>query len=367
MPRSTTSSPALNSQAALVPMLGFAVFQIAAATARLGVPDAIGDGAATAEELAATTGADPAALFRLLRAAAAVGLLTMSDGKKFELTDMGGMFRTDSPVEANSLMLLNSAAPIWKAWGGLADAVRAGETAFDQAYGVGIFDHLEREPELARLFHAAMASGTRSQIPQLARHYSFPDAEHIIDIGGGNGTHIAAVLEANPRARGTVFDTASGISAAPEVLGRAGVADRCATVAGDFFASVPADGNVYLLKNILVDWDDDSCVRILRNCRTAMTPRGRVVVVTTLMPEDIGTQSASDVLPACIFDISLMVTVKGRERTLAEYERLFTRAGLSLSKITRVTPDSADHTTSLFHILEAVSAAHPRQASDGRG
>lgn len=346
-------APAINS-ASLVPSLGFVIFQITAAAVRLDVPNLLG-APKTADELAKETGAHPRALFRLLRAAAATGLLRMSPSGTFELTELGAMFRSDAPFDADALVKLNSQAEVWKAWGTLEQVIRDGRSsAFRLANGVEAYEALKDSPEMAELFHTAMASGTRDQLPHLIRCYDFRDARHVVDVGGGNGTHLSAILRANPGPRGTVFDTENGAREAAGVLRGNGLAGRCDVVAGDFFAAVPAGADVYLLKNILVDWDDDACVRILRNVREAMAPDGRLVVMGTLMPEDPAAHAADEVLSACIFDICLMITVNGWERTLAEYERLFARAGFALGTVTRVGSDDRENNMALFHKLEAL-------------
>jgi orsellinic acid C2-O-methyltransferase len=356
MSDTTTWRPAAGLLDALIPAAhGYAIFQISATLARLGVPDALNDGTKTADELAEQTSTDPDSLFRLLRAAAAIGLLTMPGERKFELSELGSMFRSDSPAGAGAAVAMSSLTPAWQAWGGLVDAVRTGRPAFDCAHGVGVFGYLEHNPELAAVFHRAMASGTQSLNPHLVRHYRFGGTEHIVDIGGGNGTHLAAILGLGEGLRGTVFDTASALRKAPEVLRRAGVAGRCETVIGDFFQAVPPGADVYIMKNVLTDWDDQSCITILRNCRAVMPANGKVVIVATLMPDGLGMESTSDMLAVSIFDISLMVMTSGRERTLAEYERLLTGAGLALGDVTRITSESAAYTM-LYHLIEALPA-----------
>ncbi|MEV4254374.1 methyltransferase [Spirillospora sp. NPDC049652] len=339
----TTSSP-------LVSSLGFVIFQITAATVRLEVPNLL-DTPKTADELAALTGAHPRALLRLLRAAAATGLLRMTGSGAFELTELGAMFRSDSPTAGDALVRLNSQAEVWKAWGTLEQTVRDGRSsAFRLAHGVEAYEALKDDPETAALFHTAMASGTRDQLRHLIDCYDFGDARHVVDIGGGNGTHLAAILRAHPGLRGSVFDTANGAVEAADQLRRAGLSDRCDVVAGDFFDSVPPGADLYLMKNILVDWDDDACVRILGNIRRAIAPDGRLVVVGTVMPEDPSGAGADEFLSACIFDICLMITVNGWERTRSEYESLFTKAGFALASMSRV---GDGQNTALFHKLEA--------------
>jgi orsellinic acid C2-O-methyltransferase len=331
---------------------GHAIFQIAATVVRLGILDLLEDGARSADELAADTAADPAALYRLLRAAAAIGLVTISPERKFELAELGGVFHAESSTGAKTAVTMSSLEPCWRAWGGLADAVRTGRSAFEGVHGTGIFEYLEHDRELAEVFHSSMAAGTAGLLPQLVRHYDFRDAKHIVDIGGGNGTHLAAILARDEWLRGTVFDTPEGLHDTRRVLQATGVADRCETVVGDFFVAIPPGADVYLLKNVLTDWDDESCAAILRTCRAAMPADGKLLIVGTLMPEGAGEESAADELAASIFDMSLMVMTSGRERTLADYAELLTGAGFTIHAVTPITTGAVDYTI-LYRIIEA--------------
>lgn len=329
---------------------GFAMFQVVATAARLNIPEVLGDSAMTADELAARTGTDSSSLRRLLRTASVIGFCAMSADGRFTMTGLGRMFRSDSPWRAGTASALNSAPAIWRAWGALEDAVRTGKPAFDSVHGVGLFDYLKQDSELSDLFHATMASGTESQLAAIIERYDFTRFSHVVDVGGGDGTQLSAILAANPRLRGTLFDTAQGLRKAPDVLRRTTVADRCAVVSGDFFESVPTGGDAYLLKNILTDWDDESSVRILRSCRAALgaQPDGRVVVITSLMPEQVDQRDHGQTMAVSLFDLSLLVLTSGRERTLGEYERLLRAAGFGLAQVTPV----AEH--NLCHALDAV-------------
>ncbi|MEV7603791.1 methyltransferase [Kitasatospora sp. NPDC089797] len=345
------STPEQPAPAAYLPLLfGFALNQIAGVTSRLGVPDLLGEKALTAEELATGTGAHPGFLLRLLRAATAAGLLTQDAEGRFALTPLGGMYRTDSPVQAAPLDAMHAAPAVWQAWGALEQSVRTGQPAFELVHGTGLFDHLKGAPELAAVFHSAMAAGSAVQLPAITKGFDFSRFAHVTDVGGGNGTHLAAILAANPHLRGTVFDTANGILEAPEVLAAAGVADRCTTEAGSFFEHVPAGADAYLLKNILHDWNDDENRRILDNCRTAMGPNGRVVVFTSVLSEGRPDQDPVEALGAAVFDIEMMVVTTGRERTLTEFEHLFAAAGLRLAQVTPLPCPF------LYYALEAVPA-----------
>ncbi|MBP2327249.1 hypothetical protein JOF56_007634 [Kibdelosporangium banguiense] len=341
----------LKPESYLPAIYGFAMFQVVATLARLNIPDVLGESAMTAQELAAETGADPASLRRLLRTAAVIGVCGMPADGRFAMTALGRMFRRDSPWQAGTASALNSAPAIWQAWGALEGAVRTGKPAFDSVHGVGLFDYLQQDAGLSELFHATMASGTGSQLAAIVERYDFSRFGHVVDVGGGDGTQLSAVLGANPQLHGTLFDTEQALRKAPDLLKRAGVADRCAVVSGNFFESVPAGGDAYLLKNVLTDWDDESSVRILRSCHAALTgrPDGRVVVITSLMPERIDEQNRGETMAVSLFDLSLLVLTPGRERTLGEYEQLLAATGFELDQVTPI----AEH--NLCHALDAVA------------
>lgn len=329
---------------------GYAVNQIAGSTGLLGIPDLIGDSTKTAEELAAETGIEPQRLYRLLRAATAIGVLHSVHSGRFELTSIGRLFRSDSSWQASMHHAMHSHPAVWRAWGALDDCVRAGKPAFDLVNDASLFSYLERDPKLANYFHAAMATGTTSQIPAILANYDFSGFMHIVDVGGGNGTFLSAILAANPQARGTLFDTAGALAEAPKILAAAGVADRCKITAGDFFESVPDGADAYLLKSVLHDWDDDSCIRIQANCRKAMASDGKVIVLTSIMPENHTTTDPADFMAVTMQDIEVMVMCSGAIRTIVEHERLFTAAGLKLG---RVVPLLCPF---LFHAVEGLPA-----------
>ncbi|GAA1772323.1 methyltransferase [Streptomonospora arabica] len=334
----------------MAPVFGYAFFQIAHTAASVGVPEAIGESPATVEEIAAATRTDPAHLSRLLRSAAAAGLLTLREGGRYEVTALGRLLREDSPSQVKHMMALHAAPAVWQAWARLEESVRTGRPAFELAHGADLFDHLETDPELAQTFHRAMAASTSTQIPALVAHYDFGDFTEVVDLAGGNGTHLAAILAADDRISGTLADTAQGLSEASSVLGEAGVADRCTTAVSDVFESVPAGRDLYLLKNVLPDWDDESCTRILRNCREAMAPGGAVKIIASLVPEDPRTIDGGQMTALSFFDISLMTLTSGRERTLGEYEELLAKAGLRLREAAPI-PDTA-----MYHEVTALAA-----------
>jgi hypothetical protein len=219
---------------------------------------------------------------------------------------------------------------IWRSWGELAQAIRTGRPALERITGTPVFDYLAGSTERSATFNAAMSAGTRSEAALLAAVRDFSGARTVVDVGGGAGELLAAILSAAPGVRGVVFDTEAGAKEAAATLDAAGVGPRARVETGDFFRSVPAGGDVYLLKSVLHDWDDERCVTILANCRRAMSTGDRLVVVEMLLPDRIG----PGVDPfALISDVNLMVLTTGRERSAADFRRLFDLAGFELTEI----------------------------------
>ncbi|GAA2096308.1 methyltransferase [Streptomyces albiaxialis] len=324
-------------------IFGFAFSQVCGTLSRLGIPEAFGeadgtdgdrageDGTRSVDALALATGSDPGALRRLLRGGAALGLLAPRGGGRFALTPLGRAFR-DGPAP-RALAALYGDPDVWRAYGALEDSVRDGKPAYELANGVGLYEDLAAGGPLAARFHTAMSLVTAAQTPVIVGHYDFGRFARVVDVGGGDGTLLAAVLTAHPGVRGTLVETGAALRAAQTALDAAGLTGRCETVEGDFLASVPPGGDAYVLKNILHNFDDAACVRILRNCREAARPGGRVVVPTLVLPDESGelTGGLEEAALMALSDIEMMVLTPGRERTLAEHVGLFGDAGLELA------------------------------------
>ncbi|MET0425240.1 MAG: methyltransferase [Actinoplanes sp.] len=315
------------------PVFGYAVFQITGAISRLGVPDAIGDGTRSATEIAEAVQADPPFLHRILRAAVAVGLLRSEDDEHYALTPLGALFRADAPWQGAPHDALHGHPAVWNAWGSLTGAVRSGTPAFIYAHGKGLFDYLDDDPELAKLFHDTMATGTAVQLSAIVDGYDFSRFTHVTDVGGGDGTTLSAILLANPHLRGTVFDQENAVRYAPAVLERNGLSDRADTAAGSFFDSVVSGADLFVLKSVLHDWDDARAVRLLTNIRAAMRPDSRLAMFTWLMPEPGVQRDPAEELSMAIQDIELMVMTRGETRRLGTYEKLFAQAGLKITNV----------------------------------
>lgn len=203
----------------------------------------------------------------------------------------------------------------------------SGEPGLKLASGEGWIDFLIARPAQAASFQAAMSERTAAFASSLAATYDFPRMRHVVDIGGGHGTLLAAILTARPDLRGTLFDLPKIVAGSSELLQAAGVADRCVACGGDFFATVPEGGDGYILANVLHDWDDDRSVAILRNCRRAIHADGRVLVVERMIFADPARS-----IPTLLSDISMLVLTGGQERTTDEYARLFAGAGMRLTR-----------------------------------
>ncbi|XVQ89721.1 methyltransferase [Microbispora siamensis] len=309
---------------------GYASSQILYAAVRLGVPDLLAQGGVPVTRLAESTGSDPHALGRLLRALVVLGVAEEGEPGCFTLSEQGQPLRADHPWSMRSSLLLLGDPDTWRAWGALTHSVRTGEAAWDHVHGRPLFDHLARHPELSAVFNTAMREGTEQIAPALPKTYDFTGANTVVDVGGGNGSLLAAVLAATPGLKGILFDTAEGVAGAAEELRRAGLSDRCSIEVGDFFEAVP-EGDVMLVKGVLHDWDDRRCTALLRSCRRSIAADGRLLVLEPVMPYGLGTPEAAG---AVMSDIAMLVYTGGRERGMTEFRDLFAAAGFSLAEVT---------------------------------
>ena len=300
---------------------------IAVAT-ELGVPDQLSTGPADASTLARAVGADADALERLLRYLVARGVFRRTRHGRY----------ANNRVEARQVSSDRSSLTAWAEffgarwhvdiWNELGHAVRTGDAAATNVFGQPFWEHLtETNPDAGALFAAAMANASRVQVELIASGHHFERCRDVCDVGGGTGTLLAGILTASPGVHGTLFDLPAVVASAAPTLDAAGVTDRVTVVAGNFFESVPPERDRYLLQAILHDWDDESCLRILTNVREAMANDARVLVIEQELPHHDGWHIAKAT------DLEMLVdTGAGRERTRAEFEALFTRAGLRVTR-----------------------------------
>jgi hypothetical protein len=303
------------------------ISQAISVAADLGVADALANGPRSVDDIAKTVGADAPSLYRLLRALADVEVVQELDGRRFASTPLGDLLRGDAPGSLRDWAIMIGRPFHVEAWTGLIGSIRTGESAFERLHGKTDWDYFRDNPADGQVLNAAMTAVSSRFIEAIAGEYDFKSAGKVVDVGGGQGGMITAILAANPHVRGVLFDLPHVV--ADQVVGAAGVGDRCEYVGGDFFESVPPGGDVYVLTNIVHDWDDDRAVRILRNCREAMNADGRVLVAEAVLPDTIRPSRAK------WLDLEMLVlNVQGaRQRTESEYRELFARAGLRMSGI----------------------------------
>lgn len=314
--------------------------------ARLRVADGFSDGGRDVAELAVDFGADPAAFARLLRAMAAMGLLTEPAPGRFLLTGAGELLRSDHPESLRSFAEMFGDPAMLAGWRELEASVRTGRTTFDKVYGTTIFEYLGTRPELSARFNASMRQATLMLAAILPHHYDFSRFRAVADIGGGDGTLLAAILTANPTLQGLLFDSPEGLAQARDTLGTAGVRDRVACVSGDFFDSVVSEADLYLLKSVIHDWNDERSATILRNVRRVIPDDGRLLIIEPVVPDTVdGTMP----LMTYLSDLNMMVNTGGRERTRDEFERLCAASGFRVDCVTAL-PGAA------FSIVEAAPA-----------
>ncbi|NRQ30263.1 methyltransferase [Nonomuraea sp. NN258] len=297
--------------------------------AELGIPDLLAGGPLDLDTLAKHAGADPDALGRLLAALSGIGVFEPRPGDQYALTPLGAMLCTGTPGSALSSALLVGGV-VGRAWGGLGEAVRTGRTAFESCFGTGFFAYLAADPELGALFHRSQACDLELEAGELLRVLDLPPGCLLVDVGGGRGDLLARLVAAAPDRRGVLLDRAESAEPARRNLTAAGLADRCEIRSGDFFRDIPAGGDVYLMRDILHDWDDEHCAALLSHCRAMMGEGTRLILVETLTDAP---QSRDRAELVAAMDLYMMTVCNGRERDTAHLRRLLEPAGLRLNRV----------------------------------
>ena len=296
------------------------VTQMLYVAAKLGIADQLGDGPRTSADVARAVGSDADATHRLMRALVSKGVLRQHRDGTFALTRIGDALRSGADGSLRDMVLFGADPVRWEDWGNLLHSVQTGETATSKLRGMPFFEYLDTDPGLAATFNDAMTAMSALSNDALVAASDFGDARVIVDVGGGHGSFLSAMLSRYPDARGVLYDRA------PVVEARAG--DRLTAEAGSFFDAVPSGGDVYLLRNIIHDWDDERSLQILRNVRTAIADGGTLAIVEMVLPERASTHFAE------LLNLEMLVAAGGRERTRSEYAELLKQAGFRLTKIT---------------------------------
>lgn len=299
--------------------------QAICAAAELGIPDLIAGGCQSIDELASAARCHRESLQRLLRALATLGLCSETEDGSFTLTSSGLLLRSDDPssMRANAIWW---GRYLWPVWAGLADSVRSGSSVRERRTGQKGFAHVESDPEAAAVFNCKMSELTRLAVGEIMRVYDFAQVRRLIDVGGGHGELLAQLLAAYPCMRGVLLELPHAVGIARERMINAGISGRCECVVGDFFDAIPGGADVYLMKNVLHNWNDERCVHILGNCRRAMSADARVVLVEWVKPPRCGVTAMDQAIART--DLNMLVGMGGRERSQAEFDALLRAAGL---------------------------------------
>lgn len=302
---------------------GYLVARSIHVAAQLGIADVLHDGPKAAGDIAAAVDAHPDALYRLLRALAGVGVFAEVEPGSFALTPLGNCLREDAvPTLGHFARLLGSESYL-QACDCFLQTVQTGRSGFELAHGISRYAVFDQDRELESLYNEAMLDLTSMQIPALLAAYDFSGIQRIMDIGGGYGSLLTAILGANPQMTGVLFERPQVAEEARATIEAGSVADRCQVVSGDMFEAVPEGGDAYIMKNVMDDLDDAEAGLVLRNLSRAMHSSSRLLVIDPVLPVD------NQPSPAAFGDLlMLLVTRGGRCRTPAEFHRLFEAAGL---------------------------------------
>lgn len=335
-----TMTQAQTFQALLKQMIGGWTTQAIYVASELGIADLVAEDPKTAEELAQQTKVHSGALYRVLRALATIGIFAEDADRRFSLTPLAESLRSDVPgsLRAFGIML---GAEFYQSWGELLYSVQTGDQGYQKRYGVPFFQYMTEHPERHAIYDAAMMVHGIAETEPMLDAYDFSVFRTVVDVGGGQGRMLAAILERYPTVEGILFDLPAVVDRSVAIISELDLSERCRIVGGDFFSSVPA-ADAYVLRHIIHDWDDKDAVTILRNCRDAMNPGGKVLVVETVIPP------LNEPCFGKWLDL-MMLIVGGRERTEEQYHRLFQQAGL---KLNRIVPTAHE-----VSIIEGVRAA----------
>ena len=294
--------------------------------AKLGIADLLADGPQSCEDLARATGAHAPSLYRVLRALASIGIFSEDPGQTFAITPVGATLRTDVPGSLRHFAIEELGENHYPAWEQVLYSVKSGAKAFDHVFGRTKWQYMTEHPEEAAIFNAAMSSFSFVVANAIVEAYDFSGSRTIVDVGGGDGSLLTAILKANGHTRGILADLPHVAEQARVRVESEGLAPRCEIAPGDFFREVPA-ADTCMLKWIIHDWDDDRSIAILRNCRNALTPNGKVLLIEAVVEPGPATAFSK------MMDLNMLVMTGGRERTEPEYRALLQAAGLTLTRI----------------------------------
>jgi hypothetical protein len=311
--------------------------------AEMGLADKfVGSEPRSAKDIAAEYGMLPRPTRRFLRSLAGLGLFASAGGDSFRLTDLGAAMRTGAPGAARSAVIALIGDMVKPAWKQFDHGLFTGDTGFEKAHGMGLFEYLQHNPGMAQFFSETMVGFHGREPPSVAEAYDFSGIGSLVDVGGASGNMLGHVLSRHPKLKGVLYDLPHVVADAPPLLEAHGVSDRVEILSGSFFESVPAGHDAYLLSHIIHDWDDGENATILKNVREAMKRDGKLLIVEMVLPEGDEPHMGK------MLDMMMMLVPGGEERTAAEYAELLEPNGF---RVTRVVP-----TNSAVSVVEAVRA-----------
>lgn len=308
-------------------VLGFQVSQAISVAAQLNLADLLKDQTRTDQELANSTGTNPVALYRVLRVLANVEVLAEVAPHRFALTQMGQLLQKGVPGSVYTASLFFSSPRVWQVWQDILYSVQTGENTTRHVFGVPTWEYYSQHPKEAPIFYNFMTESSNQLAPLVVANHKFDEVQVVADIGGAQGNMLAAILKVNSHLKGILFDLPQVTQGANQFLEGVGVAERCEIVAGDMFSPWPFKADLYLISRVIHDWADEQAIAILKNCREAMKPTSKLMVVERILPED-----KEAALLFLLSDLHMLVGVGGQERSLEEYQKLFQAAGLTYTR-----------------------------------
>ncbi len=326
-------NPLKNTQEKILELTrGFQLSQCLFTATALGIPDLLKDGAKSCEELAQATQTHAHSLYRLLRVLASTGIVTEIAPQQFEVTAMATCLQQDSPDSLKDFILLR-AEQDYLCWKELPYSIKTGKSAFERTFGISRYQYNQQTPQLSERFDKAMSTLARKQKEAILSSYDFSTVDTLVDIGGGQGSLLISILKRYPNINATLFEQAETIQRAQELLEKEHLNERCQTVAGSFFEALPEGKEVYILKHVLHNWDDEQALQILQNCRRVMAVGTKLLVIEGVISEKTAQRSI-------LLDLTLLVSfASGKLRTESELDQLLQAAGFALNRIISTPSD----------------------------
>ena len=337
---SSTLRPANSAQDVLDLTTGFWISQAIYVAAKLGIADSLRGGPKSAAELAAMCDVHACSLYRVLRALASLQIFAENAEGKFALTPAAECLTTDESGSLRAYAIMMGEQWVWRSCGEMLHSVQTGRSGFEHVFGAPVFDYWQSHPESAGLSAEGLSSRGAAENFAVIAAYPFPKTGTVVDIGGGQGTLLGSVLTGNPGLHGLLFDLPHVVKTAEPLLQRANVRSRCNLLSGNFFSSIPSEGDVYILKKVIHDWPDEQARIILKNCREAIPEHGRLLLIELVIPD--GNEPSFGKM----LDLLMLAYAGGRERTQTEYRDLLVSAEFRLQRTVS--------TASPVSIMEAV-------------